>query len=174
MTVWFKGQPLATKPTANDIAILANLLEKERAVCSHEELGGHLWTGSIDPMLVHKFMSRLKRKLPGDLAASIVSVRGVGYRLDSGVATGESEPDLNVRRARHLLPLAAMLGVGLAIVVIGYSIVRLTTSEANIVTRDDTDPPAGELLVSEDFSSPKPVGPAETLKPNAPDRLRER
>src|SRR5687767_13381583 len=82
MLAFFDGKALASTITSRDIQVLFLLSEREGTICRRDEIGLELWGEDYDPGAVHKFISRLKAKLPKELSGSIVSVRGVGYRLE--------------------------------------------------------------------------------------------
>jgi DNA-binding response OmpR family regulator len=53
-------------------------------VYSRERILSHVWGADADPLtnVVDVYMARLRRKLDGPGAPTLVTVRGVGYRLD--------------------------------------------------------------------------------------------
>ncbi|MCB1035718.1 MAG: response regulator transcription factor [Acidobacteria bacterium] len=76
------GQGL--KLSAKEFAILEYLLSRKGAVVSRTEIQEHVWESSFDSMtnVIDVFIHRLRRKMAGKKGApSIMTVKGVGYRL---------------------------------------------------------------------------------------------
>ena len=82
---WRGGEELQL--TRNEFAVLEILLEADGAVVSAEELLERVWDERIDPFTntVRVTIMRLRRKM-GD-PSPIVTVPGVGYRLDGASGT---------------------------------------------------------------------------------------
>jgi DNA-binding response OmpR family regulator len=72
--------------TATEYQILELLLRRSPAVVDRKAIAEHAWEDETDPLgsnAIDVQMSRLRAKLPG-AGIRIVTVRGAGYRLESG------------------------------------------------------------------------------------------
>jgi hypothetical protein len=154
MSAWFNGQPLPEGLTAKDLDVLAYLSEQAGRVCTHEEIGGRFWGPDYDPGALYKFMSRLKAKLPADLAAQIVNVRGVGYRLDGPAfqAPTITRPREGVVDPSRWLAVV-LIATGLLVAIALWLVMR--------------PGPPGTML-AEDFNAVPPAGYSKNLLPFTP------
>jgi two-component system OmpR family response regulator len=81
--VSLNGSPV--KLTAHEFRVLSYLMHHRGSVVSQTELSEHIYAEHLDrdSNTVEVFIARLRRKLG---AGSIVTVRGLGYRMDCGDA----------------------------------------------------------------------------------------
>jgi len=79
--VTLNGQ--AVKLTSHEYRVLAYLMHQRGRVVSQTELSQHIYAQDLDrdSNTVEVFIARLRRKLG---ASAIVTVRGLGYRMESG------------------------------------------------------------------------------------------
>jgi two-component system OmpR family response regulator len=77
------GQPV--RLTSHEFRVLSYLMHNRGKVVSQAELNEHIYAEHLDrdSNTVEVFIARLRRKLG---AASIETVRGLGYRMDAGAA----------------------------------------------------------------------------------------
>ncbi len=73
--------------TAREFALLEYLMRRLGAVVSRSELLEHVWEvyGAAEPNVVEVYIGYLRRKIDAPFGRSaVITVRGVGYRLDPG------------------------------------------------------------------------------------------
>lgn len=91
----WKGRELPL--TGQERVLLHCLLRTPRRVWTYQRLHEHVWGGAYlgDPAPVHSAVKRLRRKLTfSGVTQSVVTVRGVGFRLDEDpVASGVTDSD---------------------------------------------------------------------------------
>ncbi|MGE3842462.1 MAG: response regulator transcription factor [Vicinamibacterales bacterium] len=68
--------------TATEYRLLEYLLQRAESIVTRDQLAEHVWGGDYDPFsnIADVYIGYLRRKL-GDAAASIQTVRGLGYML---------------------------------------------------------------------------------------------
>ncbi|HEY2056023.1 MAG TPA: response regulator transcription factor [Solirubrobacterales bacterium] len=80
---WRAGDPLGL--TATELRLLAFLFRHRGAVLSKDQLLTQVWGyEAYDPNLVEVHVSALRRKLGSPRGGLLMTVRGMGYRLDVG------------------------------------------------------------------------------------------
>jgi len=82
---WRGDQPIDL--TARELAVLAFLLRRADTVVTKGEIIDNVWDYGFegDPNIVEVYIRRLRKKIDEPFGArSIATVRGVGYRLESG------------------------------------------------------------------------------------------
>lgn len=79
--VTYDGQPI--KLTSHEFRLLSYLMHHTGRVVSRTELVEHLYEQDFDrdSNTIEVFIGRLRKKIPADI---IETVRGLGYRIDSG------------------------------------------------------------------------------------------
>lgn len=90
----YAGATLRLTPT--EFQLLAEIMSASDRVHSRAELRTAVWgeTFGVNDHLVEVHMANLRRKLRKASGRSLIdTVRGVGYRLSSNLATPESEPE---------------------------------------------------------------------------------
>lgn len=83
--VWIRDRRVEL--TAKELRMLCLLQSKSGAICGKDEIATHVWPeqeGSVSDESIEQLVSRLRRKLGDnpDHPRYLLTVRGVGYRLD--------------------------------------------------------------------------------------------
>lgn len=78
------GRPIAV--TAKELALLELLMSTPGKVFSRARILSNVWGYSADPLtnIVDVYVRRLRKKLDDEDATLIVTLRGVGYKLEKG------------------------------------------------------------------------------------------
>jgi DNA-binding response OmpR family regulator len=82
------GRPIEL--TAKELALLELLMSAPGKVWSRARILSNVWGYSSDPLtnIVDVYIRRLRKKLDDEDATLIVTLRGLGYKLDAGEAGG--------------------------------------------------------------------------------------
>ncbi|MGI8880822.1 MAG: winged helix-turn-helix domain-containing protein [Jatrophihabitans sp.] len=83
----WRGRSLAL--TAHERVMLHSLLSRPRQVWTYQRLHEDVWRGAYlgDPAMVHSAVKRLRHKLTlAGVPHRIVTVRGIGFRLDDAIS----------------------------------------------------------------------------------------
>ena len=82
------GRPVEL--TAKELALLELLMSAPGKVWSRARILSNVWGYSSDPLtnIVDVYIRRLRKKLDDEDATLIVTLRGLGYKLDAGEAGG--------------------------------------------------------------------------------------
>ncbi|HUF54905.1 MAG TPA: FHA domain-containing protein [Dehalococcoidia bacterium] len=86
-TVWLNEKPVEFKLSAQEFQILDLLTGRYGQVCGRDQLGDAIWgRGNYDINMLHRLVHRLKEKLGDEYAPWVVSVPGVGYKIEQPTA----------------------------------------------------------------------------------------
>lgn len=88
--VWVNGEVLLPALTRKEFDILLLLHSKQGQVCSHREIARGGWPeregGMVDETEIRQYIRRIRARLDSVAATNvgITTLRGIGYRLDTG------------------------------------------------------------------------------------------
>jgi DNA-binding winged helix-turn-helix (wHTH) protein len=147
--------------TAKEFHALSYLLSKGGAVCTKDELARHVWPeyeGAVDDYNVEQLMSRLRRKVEPDHTHPeyLLTVRGMGYRLEASGSTTSTVPD-DAPTSNRGRSVPVIVGLAALAAVVAAAFVLLFVREALA-----PEPSAGAirpdqwlLREHDEFSSPE-------------------
>jgi predicted component of type VI protein secretion system len=83
-TVWLDDNPVEFKLSAQEFQLLDLLTSRYAQVCGRDQLGEAIWgRGNFDLNMLHRLVHRLKEKLGDAHAPWVVSIPGVGYKIEA-------------------------------------------------------------------------------------------